>query len=385
MGNEYTSEQDLTNLIQNEVIENQTLEYKKAISLDQKLAKTEFLRDVSSFANAVGGHLIIGIDEVDGKPASVSPVSNVSAEDLIQQIKQLCSAHIEPKLVGIQYQPINIQGGFVLVMWIPKTWSGPHMVKMEEDRFWVRHANGKERMTVPELRASYLLSQSVAERMRSFRVRRLASIVAEETPIPLIGDAKVVLHILPLSAFDQTSEVDISKFDQGPLVARPMHLERWSSGFNFDGHYAGSLETHVASTDYIQVFRNGCIELANTSLLLPHREQKLFTRTLEITLAKALSESLSLLANLGLGPPAFGMVSLLNVRGYSMEIDPRFQTSYGRRCDRQQILLPDFEIKEFLHPASHILLKQSSEILWQSCGYARSLHYDAAGNWKKDL
>jgi predicted HTH transcriptional regulator len=38
----------------------------------------EFLKDVSSFANTAGGHLIIGVDETGGIPTGISALSGDS-------------------------------------------------------------------------------------------------------------------------------------------------------------------------------------------------------------------------------------------------------------------------------------------------------------------
>lgn len=63
--------EDLQELIDNEVAEQQVIDYKKGLFLNAEQPKHEFRADVSSFANASGGHLVIGMDEKDGLPTAL--------------------------------------------------------------------------------------------------------------------------------------------------------------------------------------------------------------------------------------------------------------------------------------------------------------------------
>ncbi len=58
---EAIEESDLQALVDNNVPEGKTLEYKESLHSDHPTEKKEFLADVSSFANAAGGDLIHGI------------------------------------------------------------------------------------------------------------------------------------------------------------------------------------------------------------------------------------------------------------------------------------------------------------------------------------
>jgi predicted HTH transcriptional regulator len=53
-------ESDLQSLVDDEVREVKTVEYKRSLPGNSDSEKKEFLADVSSFANAAGGHLICG-------------------------------------------------------------------------------------------------------------------------------------------------------------------------------------------------------------------------------------------------------------------------------------------------------------------------------------
>ena len=65
---------DVDALVADEVREGRTVDYKETVPGSADGEKTEFLADVSSFANASGGYIIYGIREKrdgDGKPTGI--------------------------------------------------------------------------------------------------------------------------------------------------------------------------------------------------------------------------------------------------------------------------------------------------------------------------
>lgn len=56
---------------------------------DGREEKKEFCRDVSSFANDSGGHLIIGIDEEQGLPNRLSGLAVANTDAEISRLEQM--------------------------------------------------------------------------------------------------------------------------------------------------------------------------------------------------------------------------------------------------------------------------------------------------------
>ncbi len=76
------SEQNLLDQIAAGVPEGVLLDYKKELYGGGDSDVKEFLKDVSSFANTAGGHLVIGVDEAAGVPTGISPLTGNPDQDL---------------------------------------------------------------------------------------------------------------------------------------------------------------------------------------------------------------------------------------------------------------------------------------------------------------
>src|SRR5260370_19444517 len=268
-------ESDLQALIDNQVPEGKSIEYKEALPGNADGDKKEFLADVSSFANAAGGDLIFGIKEDSGVPVELcgSQVSDVDAE--ILRLESLIQTGIAARLPGVHTHGLTIPSKpqqCAIIIRIRKSWLSAHMVTFRNDsKFYARNSRGKYQLDVSELRTAFVLSETNAERIRNFRAERLM-IVAEEGAISLDENApKIVLHLVPFGAFDPAAKFDLFLLDDTNHVSLLEPLRLNSGGyqyprFNFDG-----LISNLQGT-YTQVFRNGIIEAVDTTILGASRE-----------------------------------------------------------------------------------------------------------------
>jgi predicted HTH transcriptional regulator len=206
------TEDHLRSLIENQVMELRVIEYKRELPGRSDGDKKEFLSDVCSFANTAGGDLMYGIAESGGTPQHLVGIDadNVDAE-ISRQASSIRDG-IGPRIPGIQHQPVQLENGkYVLVLRVPRSFARPHVVTYQNHwKFYARTSNGKYQMDVDEVRRAFVLSESVADRIRAFRAERLSQVVSRETPVPVEGTSRVVLHVVPISAFDApTSFVDL--------------------------------------------------------------------------------------------------------------------------------------------------------------------------------
>ncbi len=118
------NEADLRQLIENEIEESTTLEYKAAASLGKEnVQKNEIFKDVSAFANSAGGVLVYGITETDdGKPSQIDPVN--PAVYTKEWLEDVITSNVQPRIDGLHINPVALagahEGRVVYVLTIPQ-------------------------------------------------------------------------------------------------------------------------------------------------------------------------------------------------------------------------------------------------------------------------
>lgn len=388
---ESIEEADLEALVDNQVSERKTLEYKQSLPGGSDSENKEFLADVSSFANAAGGDLIFGIKEESGVPTELCGLRIANVDAQITRLENMIRDGIDPRIPGISMRPVPLQtSGVAIIIRIPRSWALPHMVIFKaHSRFYSRNSAGKYPLDVSEIRAAFALSETTGERMRNFRMERLSRIVAGETPVPLDETPKIVLHIIPFGVFDPAAKFDVASLARDTGRLQPIYSRGWNHRHNFDGFltYAPLPESGTAHS-YLQIFRNGSIEAVEAYLLRPRDDQRRIPSvTFEGELFDSLVRFLAIQKQLGVEPPLFIMLSLLGVSGYTMAVDPsrfpdalHFPWGEARSIDRDALLLPEIVVEDFeCDPAE--VMRPVFDAIWNAAGWPRSMNYDETGKW----
>jgi hypothetical protein len=243
-------------------------------------------------------------------------------------------------------------------------------------RFFARASNGKEQLDVEQIRAAFLLSDKIAERVRDFRLDRIAKIRADDTPVPLAQGAKIVLHVVPLGAFSSLAQIVVQSVS---TVSRELELtplgpaRGWYERFNLEGYvrYAGPREGGPASA-YLQIFRNGALETVCTPLAPYSAGGRVQGPILEKHVIGTLRCYVCFLNRLRVDVPFAVMMSLLGFKGYRIgpqEMAPMRDIGY---FDRDVILVPEVLLESFDADITK-LMKQTFDVVWNAAGWARSL------------
>ena len=151
---------DLQELIDNAVSERKTVDYKQLLSFHNDEEKREFLADVSSFANAAGGHLVFGIREESGGPVELLGFELTDPDAARLQLEEIIRTGVAPRIPGIQTKPIPLEGSkWAMVIRVPTSLLSPHMVTFKNlSRFFSRNSAGKFQLDVGQIRSAFLLS-----------------------------------------------------------------------------------------------------------------------------------------------------------------------------------------------------------------------------------
>lgn len=387
------TEADLKELIENFVAERKTIEYKRELPGKKDSDKKEFLADVSSFTNASGGDIVYGMDEENGLPKELTglalDVGGVERE--ILRVEQLMASGIRPRIVGHKMREILLSNNKVaLIVRVPKSWQSPHRVIFGgHDKFYGRNAKGKYPLDVDELRVAFNLSETISERIRSFRADRIAKILADEGPISLEPYAKIVLHVMPVGSFGRPQSYNIRKYyEEYKKINLLLKLNAFTSSgrrYNFNGILAYCMPRGGKCWSYVQLFKNGVVEAVDTYYIMERDGKKCVPSQYENRVVKGLENYLSLLKDLGVDMPAVVSLTLAGVQGYAM--DKRYQPVHvqhrvvePQRIVENILLVPEVEVRSYEEKAVDIL-KGSFDAVWNAGGLEGSPNYDHDGKW----
>lgn len=381
------SEADLDSLVTNKVDERKTLEFKRTLPREDD--KTEFRADVTSLANSSGGDLIYGVDAVEGVATAVLGLGDAKVDPEILRLQSLLLTHVDPRIPGVEMQAVPVGAkGHVLVVRVPKSWRGPHLVRMVKDekafRMFGRHSKGKWDFDGTEIRSAYLLSEQLEHRMRRWRDDRLAKVATREMPVALEGGPLVALHMMPLSAFNEPNAIpaaDLEKHRPAPIFAGG-----WNHHINLDGFVlysgaSGAIGASKVDSSYTQFFRSGCVEAVST-MLFDQRGSHLVLAGLgyERELVTRVAEYTNTLVKVGVTHPIIVTMAILGARGSVLL--PASGFFDGRPLDRDAVVLPevlferpDQDVKTTMRPLF--------DAVWNAYGYPRSFNYDEKGQWQE--
>jgi hypothetical protein len=382
---EEINQTDLEAVVEQKPAEWKTIEYKQTLLIETDSARKKFLSQVSSFANALGGHLIYGIRATNGVPQELCGLGLENADGMVLRLEDILRSGIRPRIPGVLIRAVPVEADkFAIVIRVQKSWLRPHQVVFNNEfRFYSRASNGKYVVDVDELRNVFTLSETAAERIRNFRADRLAQLIANDTSVRLDANPRLVLHFVPLGAFVPGAKFDLRVLQDEASLLKPMRAGSWNGPrYNFDGLYT-SANREGLSYSYVQVFRNGAIEAVDTSLLDPKFDDRKIIPSVayEGTLRKMLQRSFEIEKKLEVEPPAVVMLSLLGIKGYEMAVSPSRYYDQGHSIDRDNLIVPEALVDSFESEVDKPL-RTILDPVWNAAGWPHSINFDDDGNWK---
>lgn len=378
-----SGEKDLLGIISATSNDPKRIEYRPRLPDQSEAGVQELLRDAVSFANSLGGHVMYGVTTLEGSAIDMPGLDRAQIEEALPWMDRALQTGVAPQIPGIQFSVAPLEsGGSVLMLSIPKTWAGPHMVVFRQSsRFYSRNSSGAYLLDVDELRTAFVLSETLSEKLREFRLDRVSTIFNRDVSVKLTPAPKTVLHILPVASFRQGFRIDLEEVaKQGELI-RPMMANGLVSHYNYHGFVNFSSTEHHAFS-YLQVFRNGCLEAVEGQMLENRDGRRLISSIeYEAEIIRCGSRLMELLRRLKIDPPYMVMLSVLGVREYSIFVESLRWQSQSRAIERDNLYLdevvvdnPEQEFSQTMHPIF--------DQLWNASGWAGSMNYDKEGKWR---
>lgn len=278
--------------------------------------------------------------------------------------------------------------GHVLIVRIPRSFSSPHrVIRQNGARFWARSTAGKYEPDVGELRQLFLAAPQLADRIRNFRLDRIAKIAAGDAPVPLKQNTMLVLHIVPFSSFDTLPVLNLQQLSRDYYAFAPIgSRSATSSRVNFDGvlKLSNADEETSPQRSYVQLFHSGIVEAVSSRLLIRDLQ---VVRNLEDDLTADVRRLLGDLVELNIEPPYALLASLSGVKGARMNLERMPNQPYyddlGTVFNRDQ-----YHFQEVIFQTAPETLEQAATVLRpvldqiaNAAGQARSRSFHEDGRY----
>lgn len=377
---------DVEQLLQDNQPESITLEYKQALDPNQRIS---LLKTVCAFANTGAGDIVFGMEEENHYPRALPGIAEAHVEQTKLWIEQWVRTGIEPPSVTVRPWPVDLGNGrWAVVVRVERSWAGPHRVK-EDGRFHRRHSAGHCEMTIEELRRVFTEAELLAVGVRRFREERVDRIRSRSAvPAQLAPGPGVILHLIPLAAVRGGSQIDVHDAYERLNGVTALRSHITSRRYNLDGVVGVPDASDGKFDGYCQVFRTGALEAAACLLTKPPAEGATdyagAVASPEYRVLTALGGYISLLEQLGVPWPVYGLLSMYGLHNYKLiepsELPSRYY-SIGDPCVID-LLKPD-EVDLPGSPTDSVqALWPIFDVIWQTFGRARSPYAYVDGELK---
>jgi hypothetical protein len=374
----------LMSLVDNSVPEDRSLDYKSALVLTDDDKKRDFIKDVTSLANSIGGSLLFGVKEEALVAKELPGIEIPNKDHLIRHLDDLLRNGSRPSVRGITYEVIPLDNGrFILAVNVPQSFDSPHMVTREPQEFWARAAAANYRLDVYQLRDAFLANETISERAHAFRVGRLSAIEGGQSPVNLYLTAQIVMHVMPASSFARKQPADLDSVYRGTsdLFPRISESFRRTQVYCLEGLLQATFDQEVAVA-YALLHRNGCVEIVDANSCHGNNQSAtplFYPRRYEDRLRETLSNAIAILQALDFPEPYFVGLAALNCRGFGLYRGSPVDAGY-MRLERDRLLLPEGSIESWDGNVDAVL-KPQFDMLLNAFGYPRSTNYNAEGIW----
>lgn len=242
---------DIRSLVSRRIAEGQFVDFKAEMYPHSDEGKHELAKDVSAFANAYGGDIFIGVKAANGVANDLTPVKSAAKE--IEWLLQVCHDLIEERISGLDAVPIRVKGGAVVVLRVPTSLRGPHMVRRgRQTYFYRRFGQQSAPMSLPDIREAFMRFASWQQQARDFFAGRA-------------GEASkgfgYITGVLPVPIRENLVSIRDEKIKE--LLASPPDTRsmgwRARAGQEIRTTLFG-LRSEVRNQTLIQVWRNGYLE-----------------------------------------------------------------------------------------------------------------------------
>ena len=273
------TEEDLLALKDNGVSEGKYIDYKEALPGNNHDDKREFLADISSFANEIGGTIIYGIPEKRKSDEVAIPLKPYGIDyipDLESRLENIYIDSISPCLPEWRIRKVELteyRGKVVYVAWVPESWASVHMVEAYGDQKYYRRG---------QLRAVAMSEHEVRQRYERLRIGQSALkdfFDSSELNYPgkylreYLQDDIAISHYVACPAMLFPERVNFTTVDMRTWLSQHKYeLWQWFSKWPFNNwapfaYGVRAKESHGDPSWTVELHRNGAISHWSTAVV----------------------------------------------------------------------------------------------------------------------
>lgn len=359
------------------------LEFKSASYGNADADKKELLKDVSAFANTLGGHIVIGVDETDGVATVLTPLARNSVDGEILRLENIARAGIEPTIVGLRMRRMDVGDGSVIVIHVPSSFKPPHrVIYKNSNRYYARNSAGIHELSLEELRVLFGERRSIEERAEAFIRKRFLQVQGNDGAIQIpVSLGVLVMHLVPLPDFGAERRIEIPTLAAQQEHFLPIGDTAFTPRVNLDGYcvYRPGATCH----GYTQIFRDGSVEATSCSMFRqrPNGHRYFPSVALPDKLRSALNNYMRGLRAMEVSPPILLQISAMEINGVRMSLNP-VHFDEPPPYDREDIHLPSTIITEYDDTGNYEpVIAEQMDFLWNAFDFDRCFCFDNDGNW----
>jgi len=147
---------------------------------------------VSSFANSLGGILVVGVSTVNGAPQQPVEGFETPAEELTLTVENICLQGINPPVIPrITVIPSDVVNRTFLIIEVDESWEAPHAIENSK-RVYVRTGNAANPYDLTDVE---LIIDLIKRRSEPSAKRERLIAVASKRAATVVADADIYVQV----------------------------------------------------------------------------------------------------------------------------------------------------------------------------------------------